>query len=265
MCETRAVTGAAVILAVWLSVNSPSAHARTTYGPVEPLAPGTELETAPFFPLDLGRTWAYRDSTGIRYRYLIAGAASPVDKDGNKRDWLRRREVYELPKDGGAPKLTERWLFEIDPERGIVSIGGEDPTSGTGPLVTPGGELELPKKLTAGAWWIAYKIRYDFRGLADVDVAGGSYKGCLVIDGAGEHKLPSGERADVRSFFCRDVGRVAQLVMVQGAWREGLEMEGATVPASPKPKIYSGPPKLPAGDSPLRPATPAPEQPAGTR
>lgn len=216
---------AAIYAGAWLLLLVDPAHARPTHGSIEPLAAGVELETAPYFPLDLGRTWTYRDSLGNRYRWVIAGAASPVDKAGKKHDWLRRREVSELPGDGGPPKLLERWLFEIDPERGIVSIGGEETSSLTGPLVTPGGELEIPKKLTAGQWWIEYKIRYDFRGRTDVDVAAGSYRDCLVIDGAGEHKLPSGERADVRSFYCRDVGLVAQLVMVQGAWRVGLEME----------------------------------------
>lgn len=246
-------------------VTAPFARARPTHGPADPLAAGVELETAPFFPLELGRTWTYRDALGNRYRHEIAGAASPLGADGKKQDWLRRREIYALPKEGGAPRLTERWLFEIDPERGIVSIGGEDPTSGTGPLVMPGGEIELPKKVTVGAWWIAYKVRYDFRGLADCDVAAGSYKGCLVIDAAGEHKLPSGERADTWSFYCRDVGRVAELVMVQGAWREGLEMEEATIRATGQHKVYSGPPKLPAGDSPLRPADPAAPPAAGIR
>ncbi len=132
--------------AVALALVASTAAAHPTHGTIEPLAAGAEVETAPYFPLDLGRTWTYRDSTGIRYRWVIAGAASPIDKAGKKHDWLRRREVYELPKDGGPPKLLERWLFEIAPERGIVSIGGEVTSSLTGPLVTPEGEIEMPKK-----------------------------------------------------------------------------------------------------------------------
>lgn len=78
--------------------------ARPTHGPIEPIAAAVELDSSTYFPLDVGRTWTFHDSLGIRRRHVIAGSATIVAKNGTVLDQLRRREIYEVP-EHGEPKL----------------------------------------------------------------------------------------------------------------------------------------------------------------
>jgi len=71
-----------------------------------------------------------------------------------------------------------------------------------------------------------------------VDVEAGSFKACAAVDAKGEHKLPSGEAADTRTFYCPGVGRVLVLVMAQGRWAPGLELvKWSVLP----PEAHKGP------------------------
>ncbi len=206
-----------VIAALLLALATP-ALARPTHSDITPLAAAAELNGLDLYPLDVGRAWTYRDSTGRESRNVIANSTdtlvgAPITYE---------RDSYDLS-EPGHPKLVERWMFVRDPARGVLSQGGVETDDLKGPMRPAEPYVEIPRHLTADSVWFD-PLEHRFAGVADVDVGAGSFKGCGVIDAKGEHKLPSGEAADTRTFYCPGVGRVLVLVMAQGRWAPGLEL-----------------------------------------
>lgn len=236
MKPARSTSAVVLVLATTLALARPAAS-RPSHGTVEPLAAGESLDGLRYLPLDVGRTSTFRDGAGNRYRQIVASPTPLVAADQKIRDRLRRRLVYEMPA-GGATRLIERRILEIDPARGVIARPDEAaqrsaPPASKGaraakPSAQPGRQLEMPARLAAGTTWTMDGIEHRFQGVADVEVAAGAFQRCAVVDARRAHAASEKRANDMRSFYCPDVGEVAVLMMVNGAWRPAVELEQVT-------------------------------------
>jgi len=117
-----------------------SALARPTHGEIHPLPTCGEVNGLDVFPLEVGSTWAYRDSTDRESRNVIAASATALARNG-KTTWKTwKRDSYDLSEPGHA-KLVEHWMFAVDEQRGVLSLGGVETDDVRGPAIGLAGGL----------------------------------------------------------------------------------------------------------------------------
>ncbi len=102
ICAMRPVA----VLVVLLVLVSLAALARPTHGEIRPLASGAELNGLDVYPLDVGRSWTYRDSTGAR----VAERHRELDRyPGRRAPITYERPSYDLSEPGqGRAQAPER-------------------------------------------------------------------------------------------------------------------------------------------------------------